>query len=350
MEAALLLPAIVRGAVRQPIKQPFEGRGQPCLKLDTGLRPVGAFSKIPSMPEVFAAADIGSNTVHLLVAKHSPVGMQRLVNESEWMSLGQIVSHTGKIPSSLVDKLASTLKTFKALAASQRASGIYVFATEAVRRAENYAEVVRKINRAAGVKIDIITPDREAELGLKGALLDCPQKKPFLLAETGGGSVQLALCNGVDILAEISLPIGTGVLMDKANLTSPAKVQNVKQAQKIIASCFQNLQGFESAVALVGSGGVVRGLWRALHPDGDRTVRLPEVEYLLWSTRNLDVETISKRFGVKAKRAETLLPGALVYQTIMSHFHIDRMEVSQFGVREGAVLEMSQGRIVPCPL
>lgn len=302
------------------------------------------------MPEVFAAADIGSNTVHLLVAGLDSVGLKRLINESEWLSLGQVVSHEGGIPSDLIDRLIATLGTFRAHAKSQGAQGLYVFATEAVRKASNYRDVIKRLQKATGLTIDVISPNKEAELGLKGALLDCPQEDKFLLVETGGGSVQLALCEGPDILAETSLPIGTGVILDKANLRHPAPASSLNAATKMVNEPLKKLIGFEGARTMVASGGVARGLWRALHPDGERSLHIVEVEYLAWSTQHLNQTTISKRYGVKPKRAVTLLPGALIYQAIMAHFGMHEMTVSQYGVREGAILEMSQGRIVPCPV
>ena len=302
------------------------------------------------MPEVFAAADIGSNTVHLLVAGMSSTGMQRLLNESEWLSLGQVVSHEGRIPSELVDRLISTLGTFRAHAKVHSSKGLYVFATEAMRKAANYRDVIKRLEKATNIKVDLISPNREAELGLKGALLDCPQPERFLLVETGGGSVQLALCEGPEILAECSLPIGTGVLIDKAKLKQPCTATSVNSAERLVKQSLAGLIGFEGAEAVVASGGVARGLWRALHPDGERVLHVKEMEFLSWSTRHLNQTTISKRYGVKAKRAVTLMPGAVIYQAVLSQFGIDQMTVSQFGVREGAILEMSQGRIAPCPL
>ena len=80
-------------------------------------------SRIQTMPRVFATADIGSNTVHLLVANHGPEGIQKVLNESEWLSLGQVVSHNGEIPSEVENKLLSTLPMI--LGCSQCGPGVY---------------------------------------------------------------------------------------------------------------------------------------------------------------------------------------------------------------------------------
>ena len=304
-------------------------------------------SRIQTMPRVFATADIGSNTVHLLVANHGPEGIQKVLNESEWLSLGQVVSHYGEIPSEVENKLLSTLAKFKKMSASQNAEGLYVFATEAMRKARNHREVLKSIRKELSITVDLITPQREAELGLKGALLDVPIAGQFIFAETGGGSVQIAECFDLEIKKEISLSMGTGVILDQAKLKFPCSEMQVTSAIAVIQESISRLDGFTACLPIIACGGVARGLWRALHPDGDPVIRKGELDYLFESVQLLNIATICRRFDVKAKRASTLFPGALVYKTLMERFNTSQMTVSQFGVREGAVLELSQGKILP---
>jgi exopolyphosphatase/guanosine-5'-triphosphate,3'-diphosphate pyrophosphatase len=95
---------------------------------------------------------------------------------------------------------------------------------------------------------------------------------------------------------------------------------------------------------VVASGGVIRGLWRAVHPDGEKKVFREELEFLRWTTARMPVDRIGSRFGVKQRRAQTLLPGSLVYLALMEKFGVSEITVSEFGVREGAILEMAKGR------
>jgi len=69
------------------------------------------------------------------------------------------------------------------------------------------------------------------------------------------------------------------------------------------------------------------------------------LEYLVWSTSRMSIDRIGSRFGVKQRRAQTLLPGSLVYLALMAQFGVSEITVSEFGVREGAILEMANGRI-----
>jgi exopolyphosphatase/guanosine-5'-triphosphate,3'-diphosphate pyrophosphatase len=79
-------------------------------------------------------------------------------------------------------------------------------------------------------------------------------------------------------------------------------------------------------------------------------LRLPELDYLVWAASHLSVEQIVGRFGVKPKRAATLLPGALTYSSLMRWTGVEAITVSEYGIREGAVLEMAAGRIESWPV
>ncbi|MBS1714774.1 MAG: hypothetical protein JST30_10610 [Armatimonadetes bacterium] len=300
------------------------------------------------MREVIAAADIGSNTAHLLVARIGPRGLERLANVSEWLSLGQVVSHEGVIPRSDAANLAAVMRRFRETAHDLDAGHFYVFATEAVRRARNHRAVLTAVRKETGVTIDLISPQREAELGLKGVQADASMTGRFVLVEAGGGSVQVAHCQDADLLQDASLPLGTGVLIDKAGLSQPLRPAQSVRLKTVIDKVLTGLPAFSDAKAMVACGGVARGLWRALHPDLSPVLHRKELEYLAWSASRLGIAAIARRFSVKPKRAATLVPGSLVYLALMERFGFEEVTVSAFGVREGAVLEISQGKVVTC--
>jgi len=296
------------------------------------------------MALVIAAADIGSNTAHLLVAEPQGDRLKRLANDSEWLSLGEVVSREKSIPSRLVDQLSTTLAGFRKTAVDKKADHFYCFATEAMRRADNHDAVLREIKKRTGVVVDIITPARESELSLMGTSLDAPGASPYLLTELGGGSMQVALCSEGRILRSESLPIGTGALIAQAGVDQPPTMPSLHSLDDILKHAVHILGPAWSTKRVVSAGGVARGIWRALHPDGARQIHLRELEHLAWDTQRLDVNQIIGRYGVKQKRAQTLLPGSLAYAHVLRWIGHQELTVSEFGVREGAVLEIAQRR------
>jgi exopolyphosphatase/guanosine-5'-triphosphate,3'-diphosphate pyrophosphatase len=301
------------------------------------------------MTRLLATADLGSNTAHLLVAATDGETVTRAENVSEWIGLGEVVGRLGMIPNEKLNDLVAALKIFKKTAQDQKAEPLYVFATEAIRTARNHAVVLQHIRSETGISVDVITPKREAEFGYRGILLDSRATNPDIVFEIGGGSAQIARIAADKVDVDISLPIGTGKLTAESHLKHPATNENVRRIKEHITHALQgvSLQLPRDAKA-VASGGVVRGLWRALHPDGEKRLFREELDYIAFSSRRLSVDQIASRFNVKLKRAQTLLPGALVYSALMEHFGLSEITVSEFGVREGAILEMARGNVEAC--
>lgn len=295
------------------------------------------------MPRLLAAADIGSNTVHLLVASTEGGRLTRIRNESDWLSLGEVVGREGRIPDGKLQRLMGTLRDFKAIANGLKVERLYVFATEAMRQASNHDDVIALIRRQLGIEVDLVSAAREAELSRLGVAIDSPGPFPSLLIEVGGGSAQVAVCAEDRLAEERSLPLGTGRLIAQHAIPSPCPEDAASAVEEAVSREVQVLRTFPPTLRVVACGGVARGLWRALHPDGERTLTLEELDYLAWSARRLPIDTICARFGVKLKRAATLFPGAVVYRAVLQALGHAEMTVSEFGVREGAVLEMVAG-------
>lgn len=296
------------------------------------------------MARVLASADIGSNTVHLLVAETDGKRIRRLENRSEWLALGETVARTGQIPGEAATNLLRILREFRQIATAFRADEFYVFATEAVRAAENHDEVLDYIRRDSRITVDVISPRQEAAFSLRGTLLDCGPYPDMTLFEVGGGSAQIAHVAKGELQEEVSLPLGTGRLIAHAGLKNPCPDEAVESARAYIRECLRSAPSFPWHAPVVASGGVIRGLWRAVHPDGERKLALEEIIYLGWAAARLSVDRAAARFNCKFKRAATLLPGALVYEELLRHAGASSVEVSEYGVREGAILSIAQGK------
>ncbi|MDX2066333.1 MAG: hypothetical protein SFX74_11365 [Fimbriimonadaceae bacterium] len=304
------------------------------------------------MPRMLAAADIGSNTAHLLIAESDGTRVHRRENRNEWIALGQIVAQRGVIPDPIEQLLVTAVRDFRRMADAHRAERLYVFATEAVRVARNHDEVLDRILRDTGVAVDVISPRREAELSFAGTRLDSPVERGFL-CEAGGGSLQIGVIEGQRLGESESLPLGTGRIVAVSGLSDPPTAGQLHRAESYIRELLEDSpliarQRAEldlQARTGVLSGGVGRGIWRALHPDGERTIRVPELEYLAWAAARLPEAALVQRFRVKPKRAGTLLPGALLYRALMHALQLDEYTVSEYGIREGAILEMATAAV-----
>ncbi|MGI8924337.1 MAG: hypothetical protein ACR2HJ_09930 [Fimbriimonadales bacterium] len=297
------------------------------------------------MSGTFATADIGSNTVHMLIAQTDGRAVVRLDNDSQWLGLGEMVANTGVIDKAKTQELVTALSSFRKLAAARKASQLYVFATEAVRRAKNHNETLTFIRSKSGVNVQIVSPEREAELAIRGAMLDSYGEMPTTFFDVGGGSAQVVRIDGSARTDFHSLPLGTGTLRANAQLEDRPNPDSIKRLDRIIEKTLAPVEGHSPSKRLVGCGGVARGLVRALHPDGDRWIHRYELDYLQTSLANLSSTEVSRRFDISPTRASSLLPGVAVISKLMGTVGIDKILVSEFGIREGAILGLAEGSI-----
>ena len=239
------------------------------------------------MTRVFAAADIGSNTAHLLVAATDGELVMRIDNYNEWIGLGEIVARRGEVPKDSVEQLSQTLTEFRRVAKARGAGGLYVFATEAIRKARNSEAVLKKVQQESGVKVEVIPPRREAELSLRGIGLDTRNLGADLMFEVGGGSAQIGRIGKKGFEEEESLPLGTGRVIAESGLVFPTPDLARRAAETYIARTLERCTIEGKANVAVASGGVARGLWRALHPDGEKAITREEIDYLVWATGRL---------------------------------------------------------------
>jgi len=141
---------------------------------------------------IHAAIDIGSNTVHLVVAHCTPDYLDIIEDEVELVRIGESVTATGEISQQKRQQTIETLCKYKALAEQHGAGQILVVATEAIRQASNSSEFLEHVERETGLKIHLINGDTEAILTFYGATYEeLRQSRPAAASgvmDLGGGS------------------------------------------------------------------------------------------------------------------------------------------------------------------
>ena len=207
------------------------------------------------MVRTFAAADIGSNTAHLLVAATDGELVMRVDNLNEWIPLGEVVTRYGEIPKDVMEMLILAVKEFKRIAASKKVDGFYVFATEGTRLARNHTAVIEKILKETGVNVEIISPATEALLSFRGTQLDTRHLGAKILFEVGGGSAQVAVIEDDAIVEQVSLPLGTGRIIAETGLSNPCSKYSLVAADNYIKRKLQDCPIKTQGALAVASGG-----------------------------------------------------------------------------------------------
>src|ERR1035438_3236150 len=125
---------------------------------------------------VLAAIDIGSNTIHIVVARCSPTSLEILHDEQEMVRIGESVTANGEISAQKLDETISVLSRYKTLAAHYTSSPILVVATEAIRKACNSRQFLSAIHSATNLDVHIIDGTVESLLTFYGATYELYQE------------------------------------------------------------------------------------------------------------------------------------------------------------------------------
>jgi exopolyphosphatase/guanosine-5'-triphosphate,3'-diphosphate pyrophosphatase len=305
-----------------------------------------------------AVIDIGTNSIKLLVGDVCDGLIEPVDERSEQTRLGAGFYDTQILQPVTIQRTASAVAKFVAYARDQDASAIRVIATSAARDAKNPDDLVNAVLRASGLRVEIISGEQEAEWVYRGVTSD-PRfhGKPLLILDVGGGSTEFILGDQERHTFRQSFPIGSVRLLEKLRPLDPPSLQD-------LAGCRDWLQKFlnyqvgpamestltEAArqnVTLVGTGGTTTILARMekkmphfSREDIDSTC-LSQAQVLdcvvhLWS---LPIAERKKIPGLPSNRADVILMGVAIYESVMKYFGFGALHVSTRGLRFGALLD-----------
>ncbi len=198
--------------------------------------------------------DIGSNSVRLVVYEGLTRSPTPIFNEKVLAGLGREVQTTGLLAADAIEKAYAALRRFRALCDRMAVAQLWVIATAACREAKNGKTFVAEAEQICGVKIDVLSGKREAELSALGVVSGF-HKPDGIVGDLGGGSLELTDVQGQRIKAGLTLPLGGLALQDISS-------KSLKKAEKITRTALEDARLLEH-----GKGRTfyaIGGTWRAL--------------------------------------------------------------------------------------
>jgi len=299
------------------------------------------------LPLTNAAIDIGSNTIHIVVANYCLEGLTILKDEQEIVRIGESVTETGEISLQKCVAAVSTLRHYQSLAYGYGAKRIFVVATEAIHHAHNNVFFLERVQSETGLQVHLISGLAEATLTFLGATYEISthENPPVQLGvmDLGGGSMELVISKERQILARSTMPIGSGWLHDKYLLSNLPTYYELVMAQNFLRNSFHEVQMKYQIKALICTGGSASGLLLLAH----RAFNLDEksnqltIENLLRCEsllKTLTAEEISQYYGLPPPRARILLAGLMIILSVIEHLDLNKIQVSHHGIREGILL------------
>src|SRR3984893_6389405 len=181
-----------------------------------------------------AAIDVGSNSVHMVVADLGRDGHLEVVDRvKEMVRLGRRTFMTGRLSEESMELAVRALKNFERLAHVRRVERMRAVATSAVREARNRVQFIRRLRRETGIRVEVISGAEEARLifeaarhalGLEGG--------PYLLIDIGGGSVELVLVKDARPLWMRSTKLGAARLTERFFESDPPTAEERRRLEK----------------------------------------------------------------------------------------------------------------------
>ena len=317
----------------------------------------GASQAVNADQRRIAAIDIGTNSFHLLVAAVDPkLRTFRIIQaEKATTRLGERDPETGELTEAAMQRGLETLRQFRDLAASHRVEQIVTAATSAVREAPNGRDFLQTILDDLGMEVDLVSGPEEARLIYLGVLSGMPfGDRPHLLLDIGGGSTELILADGRDARALTSTRVGAVRLQRDFVRDDPMPPQRRSFLQAFIQGSLEpavdkvrrRIKPGETPV-LVATSGTAMAIGSLAASEEERPPRKLHGYRVTRQRLNKVVDRLitmtpaqrRELAPINDRRAEIIVPGALILQTTMKMLGVEEFVLSERALREGLIVD-----------
>lgn len=285
----------------------------------------------------FAAIDIGSNAVRLLIKSVDENAKNKFAKQLMVrfpLRLGFDVFSRGKISEKKEKQLLQLMKSFKLLMKVYETDAFRACATSAMRDAKNGKKLIEKIEKSTGIGIEIIDGKEEARIIYNNHLEYVEDRKGnYMYVDVGGGSTEINFLSNGKLLFSQSYNIGTVRMLNGA--VEDLQWKSLKNDLEAIVSAHRCVQ-------IIGSGGNINKYYRLAEKKDDRRLRMTvsELQRLYDMLKPLPVRERMDRFDLKPDRADVIVPAGEIFLTIASLVEAQYIYVPVIGLADGIVDEL----------
>lgn len=317
-----------------------------------------SFNGNGSHKPILAAIDIGTNSIHMVVVQVEPhlPAFSIIAKEKDTVRLGDRDPKTGDLTPEAIARSLAALRRCKDLAHSLRAEQIIAVATSATREAGNGQAFLQQIESELGIVVNLISGQEEARRIYLGVLSGMDfGEHPHVIVDIGGGSTELVLADIQEPRFLSSTKIGAVRL--KAEFVHSDPISEIElnylrayvrgMLERSVEEIWHNLQLNETP-RLIGTSGTIETLAvvHALEKQGTAPNPLNGYQFsrkdLKDIVKKLAGMTYEERFaipGISDKRAEIIVPGAIILLEVMTMLNLNSITVSERSLREGMIVD-----------
>lgn len=302
-----------------------------------------------------AGIDIGTLTCRLLIAQVTPEGQVKALDaDRRIVRLGEGVDQGKCLNARAMAQVVETIREWQKRIETHDVRGAIAVATSAVREAQNREEFLARVKNETGLEIEVIDGKEEARRTLLGIQYGLPQDvSDWLGLDIGGGSTEFILSRQGALADVVSVDLGVVRLTERVLKTDPPTLGEIDEAKRLILNhtreavrSWENLAG----VALVGTAGTITTLaamaqsLTTYQPERVHNYSLG-LETVLGIEKDLIGRPKAARVGVpglEAGREDVIVAGTLILRCIMEDLGFDRCLVSEYGLREGMLIDLAR--------
>ena len=294
-----------------------------------------------------AAIDVGSNSIHMIVAQiDADGGVTTLWRMKEQVGLGRMSFPSRRLSGTAMDVAVATLTRFKQAAQQRGAEKIIAVATSAVREAINGGELIERVRRELKLTIKIVSARDEARLIYLAVKHSIDLKKrDHLIIDIGGGSVEFVVGNDARATLLESRKLGAARMTAKFVHSDPLEAAEADQLRRHYARevgpLVKKINALKPTV-VIGTSGTLENL-AAMSADGKTpgalaVDRVP-FERLLKKLVTSDAAYRTELSGLDAPRREQIVAGAMLVGELFERVGMSRIEICSAAMREGIIVD-----------
>lgn len=285
--------------------------------------------------------DIGTNSILALMAEVSGSDIDIIFDLKETARLGEGLAGSGRLSSEAMDRASNAILTFLR---RDRYDDVLLIGTEALRAASNANDFLKLIKKQTGLKIAVVSGEKEAFLTFAGALFGMPETGGKIkIIDVGGGSSEISIGIDGDFSHAVSVSVGASRLLE-TETEDTLEGYRAKAVELIV----DQVGGFDPGDIdnLIATGGTItslaaldRGL-KKYDPEAIHGAELSVEQIRSIGSRfeGIDLGARKKLISFDPQRANLILPGAGIFLGILGILNRDQLRVSTGGLRFGAIL------------
>jgi exopolyphosphatase/guanosine-5'-triphosphate,3'-diphosphate pyrophosphatase len=281
----------------------------------------------------YAAIDIGSNAVRLLIAEinesNGSVSFKKNTLIRVPLRLGDDAFLNQHISDKKAADLVKTMQAFKNLMDVYKVADYRACATSAMREAKNGPDLVRMIKDDADIALEIVHGEVEANIIYSSHIeQNIDKSKNYLYIDVGGGSTELSLFSEGEMVASQSFNLGTIRILD--NQDKDETWEEMKEFLRVHTRHFKNLSG-------IGTGGNINKLYKLAEEKEDSPMAFTKLKTLYHYLNSFSLKDRINVLGLNHDRADVIIPACEIYLSVMKWGGIKNIYVPSVGMVDGII-------------